>query len=99
MGFNCHKENPRAKPPILNIEPLAENSTIIIYSSPRGMFGYFYGLLKGTSRYYDEKISIAVLKKTQDFSNELEKYVIKKRARFSSSSLFYNPKSADAMVK
>lgn len=62
------KRVPGAKPPILKVEPKAKNKAIMTYTSPRGMFAYFYGLLEGASKYYDEKIDIEILEETNNFS-------------------------------
>jgi len=38
------------------------------YSSPRGMFAYFHGLLEGAAKYYNEKIEVETIEKTKDFT-------------------------------
>lgn len=62
------KRVPGAKPPILNVEPLDKNSAIMTYSSPRGMFGYFHGMLEGASKYYKEDINVETLEKQNNFT-------------------------------
>lgn len=61
------KRIPGARPPILKVEPISENKAVMTYSSPRGMFGYFYGLLEGASIYYKEEIDVEVLEETDSF--------------------------------
>lgn len=61
------KRIPGAKPPILNIEPIDKNTAIMTYSSPRGMFGYFCGMLEGASKYFQEDIQIKTLEKRDGF--------------------------------
>jgi methyl-accepting chemotaxis protein len=62
------KRVPGAKPPILHVEPLDENIAIMTYSSPRGMFGYFHGMLEGASKYYKEDINVETLEKQNNFT-------------------------------
>ena len=62
------KRIPGAKPPILNVEPLDKNKAVMTYSSPRGMFGYFYGMLEGASKYFHEDIQVEILEERDDFA-------------------------------
>lgn len=62
------KRIPGAKPPILKIKPVDKNKAIMTYSSPRGMFAYFHGLLEGAAKYYNEKIEVETIEKTKDFT-------------------------------
>lgn len=70
--YNIHvivtKRIPGAKPPILKIKPIGRKEAIMTYSSPRGMFGYFHGLLEGAARYYKENITVETIEKTSDFT-------------------------------
>lgn len=61
------KKIPGSKPPILNIEAISSRKAVFTYSSKRGMFDYFVGLLKGAAKHFNEKIEIKVLEKTSDF--------------------------------
>ena len=58
---------PGSKPPILNVEPIGSHKAAMTYSSPRGMFGYFQGLLEGASDFYGEKIGIEIIEKEEGF--------------------------------
>lgn len=62
------KRIPGARPPILNITPVNKNTAYMTYSSPRGMFSYFYGMLEGASKYFKEDIETNILEKTKDFT-------------------------------
>jgi methyl-accepting chemotaxis protein len=62
------KRIPGAKPPILTVEPLDKNKAIMTYSSPRGMFAYFHGMLEGASRYFNEDIQVEILEERKDFT-------------------------------
>ncbi|MCR2044214.1 heme NO-binding domain-containing protein [Anaerosalibacter massiliensis] len=61
------KKIPGAKPPILNIEPIGSYKAAMTYSSPRGMFGYFQGMLEGASNYFGEEIEIKTVEKREEF--------------------------------
>lgn len=54
-----------AKPPLLNIEAISSNEAIFSYSSSRGMFDYFLGMLDGVCKKFDEKIQIEELSRTE----------------------------------
>lgn len=62
------KKIPGAKPPILNIKPIGSHKATMTYSSSRGMFGYFQGMLEGASNYYGEKIKIDIVEKEESFT-------------------------------
>jgi len=57
-----------AKPPILGIEPIGSHTAYMTYSSPRGMFDYFHGMLEGAAKYYKEDIVVDIIEKTNDFT-------------------------------
>lgn len=56
-----------AAPPILGIKPVDEYTAHMTYSSPRGMFSYFLGMLEGASKYFGEEIIVETIEKTGDF--------------------------------
>lgn len=56
-----------AKPPILGIKPIDKYTAHMSYSSPRGMFSYFHGMLEGASKHFKEDIKIETLEKTDNF--------------------------------
>jgi methyl-accepting chemotaxis protein len=60
------KRIPGAKPPILDLKPISQKSAIFKYSSKRGMFEYFKGLIEGASKYYNEHVEIEEISKTND---------------------------------
>jgi methyl-accepting chemotaxis protein len=60
------KRIPGAKPPILNLKPISKREAIFEYSSKRGMFDYFQGLIEGASSHYKEKIIVEEISKTSD---------------------------------
>ena len=62
------KRIPGAKPPIVNIEAIDNNKAIMTYSSPREMFAYFHGMLKGAAIYYDEEIKVETLETKENFT-------------------------------
>lgn len=59
---------PGANPPILGIEPVDSFTAHMTYSSSRGMFPYFHGMLQGSAKYFEEDIEVDVLEKTKDFT-------------------------------
>ncbi|AVQ39962.1 chemotaxis protein [Clostridium botulinum] len=69
--FDVHivmtKKFPGAKPPLLTIEPISEKQAIFSYSSKRGMFDYFLGLLKGSAEHFKENIKIDEIERRDDF--------------------------------
>lgn len=56
-----------AKPPILGIKPIDKYTAHMTYSSPRGMFSYFRGMLEGAANYFKEDIQIETIEKTDTF--------------------------------
>ncbi len=69
--FDVHivmtKKFPGAKPPLLTIEPISEKEAIFSYSSKRGMFDYFLGLLKGSAEHFKENIKVDEIERKDDF--------------------------------
>ncbi|GAE00351.1 methyl-accepting chemotaxis protein [Clostridium botulinum B str. Osaka05] len=69
--FDVHvvmtKKFPGAKPPLLTIEPISEKQAIFSYSSKRGMFDYFLGLLKGSAEHFKENIKADEIERKDDF--------------------------------
>lgn len=59
---------PGANPPILGISPVDKHTAHMTYSSPRGMFAYFHGMLNGAAKYFKEDIEVDVMEKTSDFT-------------------------------
>lgn len=57
-----------ANPPILGIEPIDSHTAHMTYSSSRGMFAYFHGMLQGSAKYFNEDIEVDVVEKTSDFT-------------------------------
>lgn len=53
-----------AKPPLVLIEPISRNQAIFSYSSSRGMFDYFMGMLEGACNYFGENVNIEELSKS-----------------------------------
>lgn len=60
-----------AKPPLLNIKPITSNQAIFTYNSARGMFDYFLGMLDGVCKYFNERVHIEEISRT-DTSLELK---------------------------
>ena len=60
------KRIPGAHPPILKIRPISSREAIFSYNSKRGMFDYFFGLIDGSSKYFNEKIQISEMSRTSD---------------------------------
>lgn len=52
-----------AKPPKLKFEAISTREVIFTYSSTRGMFDYFMGLIEGAADYFNEEIQIEQLEK------------------------------------
>ncbi len=59
---------PGANPPILGIKPVDKFTAHMTYSSPRGMFSYFHGMLQGSAKHFKEDIKVDVIEKTDDFT-------------------------------
>ncbi len=68
--FDVHviitKRIPGANPPELLISPVSETEAILSYRSPRGMFGYFKGLLAGAADHFKEAIQTEVTASSAD---------------------------------
>lgn len=62
------KRIPGANPPILGIKPIDKYTAHMTYSSSRGMFPYFHGMLEGAAKYFKEEIKVETLEKTADFT-------------------------------
>lgn len=56
-----------AVPPILHMKAVDKHIAEMTYESNRGMFPYFLGMLKGSSRYFKDDIEIETLEKTDNF--------------------------------
>lgn len=80
------KRIPGAKPPLLSLNPIGKYKAEMSYSSTREMFGYFYGLLEGSAKYYNEDIKIETIEKKDNFLKVLiefpEKIYNKKNYKF-----------------
>ncbi|MEG1415944.1 MAG: heme NO-binding domain-containing protein [Clostridium sp.] len=61
------KKIPGARPPILNIEPISDYEAEFTYSSNRGMFDYFRGLLSGASKHFNENLKIEEVERRSDY--------------------------------
>lgn len=55
-----------AKPPILDVTPLSSHEIYFTYRSKRGMGNYLKGLISGVSQYFQEKIEVEEVLKTED---------------------------------
>lgn len=55
-----------ANPPILDMKPISRREAIFEYTSKRGMFDYFQGMLEGASKHFNEKIIVKEISKTSD---------------------------------
>ncbi|MEG0371664.1 MAG: heme NO-binding domain-containing protein [Clostridium sp.] len=60
------KRIPGARPPILNLKPISDRQAEFTYSSKRGMFDYFVGLLNGAAKHFNEKIDVKQIERTGD---------------------------------
>lgn len=58
-----------AKPPLVLIEPISNREAIFSYSSSRGMFDYFLGMLDGSCEHFNEKVNIKEISRSE---NELK---------------------------
>jgi methyl-accepting chemotaxis protein len=77
-----------AKPPLVEINPVSARKAIFSYQSSRGMFDYFLGLIDGSCEFFNEKLEIQELEKTETslklmLTFEKDIY-FKKRYRFNS---------------
>jgi Methyl-accepting chemotaxis protein len=68
--FDVHvvmtKKFPGAKPPLVTLTPISNRKAIFEYKSQRGMFDYLKGMIEGSCRYFNEKIEIKEINKTND---------------------------------
>lgn len=62
------KRIPGANPPVLGIKPINKYTAHMTYTSSRGMFSYFHGMLEGAAKYFKEDIKVETLEKTNDFT-------------------------------
>lgn len=60
------KKIPGANPPLVQIRPLSKREAEFSYTSKRGMFDYFMGLVEGASEFFKEKVGIEEISKTED---------------------------------
>jgi len=75
-----------AKPPLVLIEPISNREAVFSYNSSRGMFDYFLGMLDGSCEYFNEKVNIEEISRTE---NELKlKLIFNKDIYYSKKYLF-----------
>ena len=75
-----------AKPPLVLIEPISTREAIFSYNSSRGMFDYFIGMLDGSCEYFNEKVNIEEISRTD---SELKlKLIFDKNIYYSKKYLF-----------
>ncbi|MDU6040602.1 MAG: heme NO-binding domain-containing protein [Clostridium butyricum] len=55
-----------ARPPILDLKPISRREAVFEYSSKRGMFDYFQGLIEGASTHFNEKLKVEEISRTED---------------------------------
>lgn len=60
------KRIPGAKPALLDLKPVSRREAIFTYNSKRGMFDYFLGMLEGAQKYYNEKLEVKEISRSQD---------------------------------
>ncbi|MDD7795697.1 heme NO-binding domain-containing protein [Clostridium sp. 'White wine YQ'] len=60
------KRIPGAKPPLLDLKPISKRQAVFEYSSKRGMFDYFLGMLEGAGNHFNEKLIVEEISKTED---------------------------------
>ncbi len=69
--FDVHivmtKKFPGAKPPLVTIKPISEKEAVFEYKSERGMFDYLSGMIEGSAKFFNEKIKIDELEKTNNY--------------------------------
>ena len=56
-----------ARPPILGIKPVDKYTAQMTYSSSRGMFSYFLGMLEGAAKFFNEDVDVKTLERSDDF--------------------------------
>ncbi|MBP2033955.1 methyl-accepting chemotaxis protein [Clostridium algifaecis] len=66
--FDVHvamtKKFPGAKPPLVVIEPISNRTAIFEYKSKRAMFDYLMGMIEGSAKFFNEKLSVDKIEKT-----------------------------------
>lgn len=81
MMDNVHtqmtKMIPGAKPPRLIAKELSSNEIEIEYSSTRGMFDYFIGLLEGSAQFFNENMNYVELERGNAGSNKFLRVKVK----------------------
>lgn len=96
------KRIPGANPPILGIKPIDKYTAHMTYSSSRGMFAYFHGMLEGAAKYFKEDIKVEVLEKTNDFTKIAitfsEEIYYQKKYRFNKALSFGAIKSMEGKI-
>lgn len=55
-----------AKPPLVLLGAISPREAMFSYKSERGMFDYFLGLLEGASEFFNEKIDMKEVERTED---------------------------------
>jgi methyl-accepting chemotaxis protein len=69
--FDVHvvmtKKFPGAKPPLVSIKPISEREAIFEYKSERGMFDYLKGMIEGSAKFFNEKIKVDELEKSNNY--------------------------------
>jgi hypothetical protein len=68
--FDVHvvmtKKFPGAKPPLVTLTPISSRKAIFEYKSQRGMFDYLMGMIEGSSKFFNEKLQIEEISRTND---------------------------------
>ncbi|MCX7920440.1 MAG: heme NO-binding domain-containing protein [Clostridia bacterium] len=75
---------PGAKPPRLIAKELSANEIEIKYSSFRGMFEYFMGLLEGSAEFFKEKMTYEELERGNEGQNKFVRVKIKFEKQYES---------------
>lgn len=69
--FDVHvvmtKRLPGAKPPLLSIKPISQREAIFEYKSERGMFDYLKGMIEGSAKFFNEKVKVDELEKSNNY--------------------------------
>lgn len=68
---------PGAKPPRIIAKELSINEIEIKYSSRRGMYDYFLGLLEGSATFFNEKLTYSEIERGKDGENKFLRVKIK----------------------
>ncbi|MBV7273300.1 heme NO-binding domain-containing protein [Clostridiaceae bacterium UIB06] len=68
--FDIHvvmtKKFPGAKPPLVGITPVSSRVAIFEYKSKRGMFDYLEGLIEGAAKFFNEKLQVEEIERTNE---------------------------------